>query len=162
MQLYNQMQAESYTPRIWRTHSLHICPPDGCSLDDPLAECTLNWIFLVSSLNFSFWSEKAAADRFAVEWRAGWEDDNPTVWTGYWSLLACLNRAIDEGIPITDPHYYSNEDRCSNQMLEHIFRPADGCNEKIPLLAERIAIMRENGAILCNVRRSSNIRDYFV
>jgi hypothetical protein len=37
-------------------------------------------------------------------------------------------------------------------LIEHVFRPAEGCSETIPLLRERIAIMREVGFILCHVR----------
>ena len=53
----------------------------------------LDWIFLISSLNFSFWSEKEGRpDRYGVEWRAGWDSTEMKVWTGYWSLVASLNR----------------------------------------------------------------------
>ena len=59
--------------------------------------------------------------------------------------------ALEEEIPITDPAFYSSEILCPDSLIEHIFRPADQCNDAIPLLKERIAIMREVGLILCNV-----------
>lgn len=62
--------------------------------------------------------------------------------------------ALEEEIPITDPAFYSSEILCPDSLIEHIFRPADQCNETIPLLKERIAIMREVGSILCTVRTS--------
>lgn len=31
-------------------------------------------------------------DRYGVEWREGWDLKGEKVWTGYWSLLAALNR----------------------------------------------------------------------
>jgi hypothetical protein len=74
---------------------LHICPPEPYSPEDPLTKDTLNWIFLISSLNFSFWSEKEGQhDRYGVEWRADWKSEKSVVWTGYWSLVAALNRGI--------------------------------------------------------------------
>lgn len=36
-------------------------------------------------------------------------------------------------------------------MIAHVFRAAPQSQETIPLLAERIAILRENGSILCKV-----------
>ena len=59
--------------------------------------------------------------------------------------------ALEEEIPITDPAFYSSEILCPDSLVEYIFRPADQCNETIPLLKERIVIMREVGLILCNV-----------
>lgn len=87
------MLSESYTPRTWRTHALHICPPEPYSPSDPITKATLNWIFLISSLNFSFWSEREChIDRYGVEWREGWDSTKRETWTGYWSLVAALNR----------------------------------------------------------------------
>lgn len=59
--------------------------------------------------------------------------------------------ALEEGIPITDPSFYASEERCPDSLIEHIFRVAPHASEDIPLLPERIAIMREVGAILCAV-----------
>lgn len=86
------MISESYTPRVWRTHPLHVCPPEPYLPGDPLTKATLDWIFIISSLNFSFWSEKDEPHRYAVEWRQGWHSDKEEIWTGYWSLVAALNR----------------------------------------------------------------------
>ncbi|KAG9315845.1 hypothetical protein JVU11DRAFT_3494 [Chiua virens] len=86
-----RMCAESYTPRTWRTHPLHICPPEPYSARETLTKECLNWIFLIASLNFSFWSEKhGSAERYGVEWRTGWDAESRTVHTGYWSLVAAL------------------------------------------------------------------------
>ena len=59
--------------------------------------------------------------------------------------------ALEEGIPITDPGFYSSETQCPDSLITYIFRAAPGSAESLPLLGERIAIMREVGAILCNV-----------
>lgn len=87
------MQRESYVPRTWRTHPLHICPADPFSWDDPSTSACLNWIFFISSLNFSFWSElEGHSGRYGVEWREGWHRDRISVHTGYWSLVAAVDR----------------------------------------------------------------------
>lgn len=57
----------------------------------------------------------------------------------------------DDGLPITDPRFYSSEILCPDSLIEHVFRPAEGCLEAIPLLQGRTAIMREVGRILCTV-----------
>ncbi|KAH0831994.1 hypothetical protein J3R83DRAFT_12897 [Lanmaoa asiatica] len=144
------MFVESYTPRTWRTHPLHICAPEPYSASDPLTKECLNWIFLISSLNFSFWSERErSSERYGVEWRKGWDTETRTVHTGYWSLVAALNRALEENIPITDPAFYSSEILCTDSLIAHVFRAVAVSKEEVPLLEERIAIMREVGSILC-------------
>ncbi|KAL5520082.1 hypothetical protein ACEPAG_1742 [Sanghuangporus baumii] len=150
-----KLTEESYTPSTWRTHPLHLCPPEIYSRTDPRTRRTLDWIFLVSALNFSFWSEKegsadAERERFGIEWRSGWGSDERRVWTGYWSLVAAIDRALESGIPITDPAFYSSLERCPDSLIEYIFTPAAQCTEGIPLLMERIAILREVGGILCD------------
>jgi hypothetical protein len=66
--------------------------------------------------------------------------------------------ALEEGIPITDPKFYSSETQCPDSLIAHVFRAAPDSVELLPLLNERIAIMREVGAILCNVSFSIRIR----
>ncbi|KAJ8490119.1 hypothetical protein ONZ51_g2496 [Trametes cubensis] len=148
--VHDQMQRESYTPRTWRTHPLHLCPEEPFSWAHPSTRACLDWIFLISSLNFSFWSElEGQSGRYGVEWREGWGSERRVVHTGYWSLVAAVDRALEEGIPITDPTFYASESRCPDSLVEHVFRRAPQSVESIPLLRERIAILRENGAILC-------------
>ncbi|KAF7355547.1 Queuosine salvage protein [Mycena sanguinolenta] len=150
--IHDKIRIESYSPRTWRTHPLHICPVEPYSPTEPLNKPVLDWIFLISALNFSFWSElEGRPDRYGVLWQESWVSSKPKLYTGYWSLVASLNRALqDDSIPITDPNFYSSETLCPDSLIEHVFRPAEGCNETIPLLAQRIAIMREVGFILCH------------
>ncbi|KAH6912683.1 hypothetical protein BKA70DRAFT_771907 [Coprinopsis sp. MPI-PUGE-AT-0042] len=143
-----KLHAEAYSPRTWRTHALHICPQEPYKADDPSTKKVLDWIFLISALNFSFWSEKGGTERFGIEWRTGWDSDERMVHTGYWSLVAALNRALEENIPITDPAFYGSEEACPDSLIAHVFRPAGASAESIPLLEERIAVMREMGSIL--------------
>ncbi|KAI6113410.1 hypothetical protein EDD16DRAFT_1709517 [Pisolithus croceorrhizus] len=143
--------AEQYTPRTWRTQPLHICPPEPFCPSNPLTRQCLNWVFIISALNFSFWSERdGTPERYGVEWRKGWGVEERVVHTGYWSLVAAVNRALGENIPITDPAFYSSESLCPDSLIAYIFRAAAQCREPIPLLQERISIMREVGSILCN------------
>ncbi|RPD57443.1 hypothetical protein L226DRAFT_467652 [Lentinus tigrinus ALCF2SS1-7] len=149
--IHAQMQRESYAPRTWRTHPLHICPAEPFSWKDPSTHACLNWIFLISSLNFSFWSElEGQHGRYGVEWREGWDSDRMVVHTGYWSLVAAIDRALEDGIPITDPAFYASETRCPDSLIEHVFRPAAQSTEGIPLLHERVRVLREVGVILCS------------
>ncbi|KAJ7094519.1 hypothetical protein B0H15DRAFT_829876 [Mycena belliarum] len=149
--IHDKMRLEAYTPRSWRTHPLHICPLEPYSAAEPLNKACLNWIFLISALNFSFWSEREGhPDRYGVMWQEGWASPKPALWTGYWSLVASLNRALQDDIPITDPNFYASETLCPDSLIEHIFRPAEGCSETVPLLPQRIAVMREVGFILCH------------
>lgn len=92
-QIHSRLQAESYTPRTWRTHPLHLLSPDPYLPADPATKACLDWLFLISSLNFSFWSEREGhQDRYGVEWWAGWGSEEKVVHTGYWSLVAAVNR----------------------------------------------------------------------
>ncbi len=79
--IHSQMQLKNYSAATWGEHELHPTARD---------ESTVAFIFTMDLLNFSFWSERAAADRFAVEYRG-------KTWTGYWSLVAALQRALEEG-----------------------------------------------------------------
>lgn len=145
-----RLEVEAYTPRTWRSHALHLCPPEPYDPSHPQTKKCFDWLFLIASLNFSFWSEyEGTPDRFGVEWRGGWGSEDRVVHTGYWSLVAAVDRALEEGIPITDPKFYASESRCPDSLIAHVFRAAPHSKESIPLLAERISILRQNGEILC-------------
>jgi hypothetical protein len=79
--IYEQMQKKEYSTKTWSEHELHPKTKD---------EATVAFIFTMDLLNFSFWSEKSDDERFAVEYKG-------KRWTGYWSLVASLQRALDEG-----------------------------------------------------------------
>ena len=76
------MQEKEYSPKIWCAHELH--PKEK-------NEATLKFIFTIDLLNFSFWPENPCEEPFTVDCRG-------KSWTGYWSLVAALQRALDEGI----------------------------------------------------------------
>ncbi|KAF3765685.1 hypothetical protein M406DRAFT_60328 [Cryphonectria parasitica EP155] len=128
--IYRQMQEKSYSTATWSEHELHPKSKD---------EATVNFIFTMDLLNFSFWSELPEDKRFAISYRG-------KTWTGYWSLVAALQRAIDEDIPITDPHFWQDENECTLEKLRHVFRSST--DEEIPLLERRLECLREAGKIL--------------
>lgn len=95
-QVHERLISESYSPRTWRTHALHLCPPEPYDPFSPQTRATLDWVFFISALNFSFWSEKEGTDeRYGVEWREGWGSEKRKVHTGYWSLVAAVDRGKD-------------------------------------------------------------------
>ncbi|KAG0358670.1 hypothetical protein BG005_002004 [Podila minutissima] len=67
-------------------------------------------------------------------------------YTGYWSMVAAVNRALREGIPITTPEFFASEEKLPDSEIERIFR--SDTKEQIPLLKERIRILREAGKVL--------------
>jgi len=83
--IWQLMQKKQYSTEAWSMHELHPKRKD---------ESTVDFIFTMDLLNFSFWSEKPVEERFAVEYQG-------KKWTGYWSLVASLQRALDEG---KNPH----------------------------------------------------------
>ncbi|RDW75093.1 putative cobyrinic acid a,c-diamide synthase [Coleophoma cylindrospora] len=125
-----QMQKKEYSTKTWASHELHPKAKD---------ESTVNFIFTMDLLNFSFWSEKGEDERFAIEYK-------DRKWTGYWSLVAALQRALDEDIPITSSDFWQNEDECTEEVLKHVFRSCT--QEEIPMFKERMACLREAGQVL--------------
>ncbi|KAJ5718415.1 hypothetical protein N7488_004061 [Penicillium malachiteum] len=131
--IWRLMQKKAYSTQTWSEHELHPKTKD---------ESTVDFIFTMDLLNFSFWSEeKDDSKRFSIEYR-------DKKWTGYWSLVAALQRALDEGIPITTPDFWVNESECTEELLRHVFRSAT--DEEIPLFKERVQCLRDAGAVLCD------------
>ncbi|KAG6029058.1 hypothetical protein E4U41_000483 [Claviceps citrina] len=128
--IHRQMQLKKYSTATWSQHDLHPKAKD---------ESTVAFIFTMDLLNFSFWSELPPEERFSIDFRG-------KRWTGYWSLVAALQRALEEDIPITDPHYWQNEEECTLESLRHVFRSST--DEEMPLLKERLACLRESGKVL--------------
>lgn len=99
--IYRSMQEKSYSTSTWSEHELH--PKEK-------NEDTVDFIFTMDILNFSFWSDFDDQKRFAVSYGG-------KRWTGYWSLVALLRRALDEGLfPIAIVC-----DRDKPRNLEHCF-----------------------------------------
>lgn len=131
--IHEEMQKREYSAKSWAEHELHPKSKD---------EATVNFIFTMDLLNFSFWSEKGEEERFTVSYK-------DKRWTGYWSMVAALQRALGEEIPITSPDFWIDEEKCSDEVLRKVFRSET--EEEIPLFEERVQCLREAGRILQEV-----------
>ncbi|KAL9127690.1 MAG: hypothetical protein Q9217_003489 [Psora testacea] len=129
--IWELMDEKGYSTKDWSSHELHPKARD---------ESTVDFIFLMDLLNFSFWPSNRAPDKiYSVEYHG-------RTWNGYWTLVAAIQRALDEGLPITKPAFWMDEFGCSDDVLRHVFRSST--SEAMPLLEERIRCMREAGHIL--------------
>ena len=103
-----------------------------------MSDDCVQWVFLVDCLNFSFWSSHPDGLLFAVDFAGA-------LHTGYWSLPAALNRALAEGVPLLSAEYLRD---LTLAQLARVFRSATAA--EVPLLEERLAVLRETGAVLCD------------
>ena len=110
----------------WKKHPLNPSVADNQAID---------WIFLVDALNFSFWTP-TNGEKYKVNYRAH-------SYTGYWSLCAAVNRALDEGVPITSAEYFCN---ITETQAKKVFR-SDSSTD-MPMLKERVQVMNEIGQVL--------------
>ncbi|MCJ1380456.1 hypothetical protein MMC17_003561 [Xylographa soralifera] len=83
--IWASMQKKGCSRQTWSEHDLHPKAKD---------ESTVDFIFTMDLLNFCFWPEGPSETGYAVDYRG-------ERWTGYWSLVAALQRALDEGIEMT-------------------------------------------------------------
>ena len=117
------------TGNNWKSHVLHSTIK------------SLDFIFLIDLLNFSFYSDSVVL--FTVDYKGD-------SYTGYWALVALIHRALDDGFHITNPEFMKN---ASPSILKHIFR-SDSTTE-ISLLESRIAIINHAGTVLTEKFNSS-------
>lgn len=83
LNIWARMRENNYSSKTWSTHELHPKAKDRTAVD---------FIFTMDLLNFCFWSDDPCGALFTVDYHG-------TKWTGYWSLVAALQRAIEEGTP---------------------------------------------------------------
>ncbi|KAK7186520.1 hypothetical protein DPSP01_002047 [Paraphaeosphaeria sporulosa] len=110
-----EMQKREYSTKSWSEHELHPKAKD---------EATVNFIFTMDLLNFSFWSLRGEEERFTVDYKG-------RKWTGYWSLVAALQRALDEGIPITSPEFWFDGEK-DEQEVRRNAGTASGVTKSAP------------------------------
>ena len=137
--IWHLMQSKGHCTKSWTQHELH--PKEK-------NEDTVNFIFTMDLLNFSFWTDDLQSDSYAVQY-AGRE------WSGYWGLVAALQRAISEGIPITSPDFWQDEEECTSEVFAHVFRSSTSTS--IAMLDERLKVLREAGQILYEVCQCDSI-----
>ena len=132
--IWTLIREKEFNTRDWSKHELHPKARDSSTVD---------FIFLMDLINFCFWSDnKEPEEKFAVEY-------GDRKWTGYWSLVAAIQRALDQGIPITSPTFWVNEAECTDELLKEVFKSAT--SEEMPLLDDRICCIREAGNVLREV-----------
>ncbi|XP_040296748.1 queuosine salvage protein-like [Bufo bufo] len=125
--LFDKIGRKEITLKGWK--SLHELNPQGSGED------AVNWVFFADTLNFSFWSEHEDK-KFLVKYKG-------KEYSGYWSFCAAMNRALDEGIPLTTASYYSN---ITMDQLKHVLR--SDSDYPIPMIEERLEILHQTGKIL--------------
>lgn len=145
--LARRMRRTHYTPaaaaKAWHAHPLHP------RLDELGPAACLRFIFTMDLLNFCFWSDRGDAERWKVRY-------DGRDWTGYAAMVAGLRRALDEGVDITSSDFWQDEEACTLDVLRGVFRSET--EEEMPLLAERLDVLREAGRVLyqryeCSVER---------
>jgi len=131
-------------------------------------ERCIDWIFVVDTLNFSFWSGEEFSQKTTnnvsidsnnheakttttdspedkiQERNPKWEVKyNGKIYTGYFALCAGINRAIEEGVDMTDPRIYGS---LSEKDILHIFR--SDTSTPIPMIEDRVKNLREASQVL--------------
>jgi hypothetical protein len=97
------------------------------------AEATVNYLFVLDTLNFCFWPPPG---------RLKWEiDHGEGTLSGYGALAASLTRAVQSGTPLLDAGYLSRIDLASLRQIL-------GGRGVLQLLPERVKGLNELGAVL--------------
>lgn len=96
-------------------------------------ERTVKWIFILDVLNHCFWPDPGEP-----AWSIDYAGQD---YSGYWGLAACLKKAHERSVPITDPSWLAD---LSAPVLRDIFAGTG----KIPLFEERLANLRETGEVI--------------
>ncbi|KAI6095479.1 hypothetical protein EDD16DRAFT_1428474, partial [Pisolithus croceorrhizus] len=84
---------EQCTLPMWGAQPLHIHPPEPYSPLGHLTRQSLNWVFIILVLDFSFCSERDSTPKwYGIKWQKGWSVGERVIHTGYQSLVAAVNR----------------------------------------------------------------------
>lgn len=92
----------------------------------------LTFLLVFNSISFSYW-----ADHRSPKWLV--EHDGQLLHRGTFSMLAALNRALEEGRPILDSAHLAN-------LTELDLREILSGEGEIPMLKERLQILRNLGS----------------
>lgn len=106
----------------------------------------------MNTINFSFWTDHDSSKPFKIVFKG-------KAHTGAMAGAACLNRALDRGIPITSAKFMAAIDEKS---MHEIFTDDDGIctfakiyslflGTVIPMLYERMEAIQESGRVLLEV-----------
>ncbi|MCI4381171.1 hypothetical protein PGIGA_G00248570 [Pangasianodon gigas] len=125
--LYTLRDSEVFTASGWKMMNPLAPSPD--------TDEAINWVFVTDTMNFSFWPDRED-QQCEVNHRG-------TTYRGYMSLCAAVTRAMDEGVPITDPAYFF---QMSEDDLAHVLRSDN--DTPMPMLKERHQALTEAGRVL--------------
>ncbi len=105
--------------------------PFGIGSGDPSA--AIDFILVADAIDTAF-TDFATHTKFQVDFAGQhWSDSD--------AMFACLKRALDSGIPITNGHYLA---KVSREELNRIF----AANIPMPMLDEKLAVLHDVGAVL--------------
>merc|ERR1712029_540255 len=95
----------------------------------------IEWVFVVSALNFSFWEEPGDKP-YLVTYKGKTHH-------GYMSMCAAINRCLDQGVNLTEPKVYGNitEDQLNCYLMGDNAVP-------IPMLKERLQCLHDIAQVL--------------
>ncbi|XP_026868021.2 queuosine salvage protein isoform X2 [Electrophorus electricus] len=125
--LYRLRDSEEFTASGWKKMNPLAPAPD--------TDEAINWVLVTDTMNFSFWPDRED-QQCEVSYKG-------TIYRGYMSLCAAITRAMDEGVPITDPAYFS---QLSEEELGHVLQSDNAT--PMPMLKERHQALTEAGRVL--------------
>lgn len=125
--LFEKRNTKELDPTGWKL--LHELNPQMMN------EESINWVFVTDTLNFSFWSENDD-NKCLIKYKG-------KLHSGFWSLCAAINRALDEGIPITSASYFAN---ITLEQLRNVL--SSESDVPMPLIEERLRVLKEAGNVL--------------
>jgi hypothetical protein len=131
--IYDALQSGKLSLQNFKQNELHPQVADEKAVD---------WIFLVDTLNFSFWSGPSKSGGEDVpKWEVKY---NGKIYTGYFAFCAGVNRAItEEGLDITNPKVFG---ALTLEDIYRIFRSET--STPIPLAQERVNSLKEVSEVL--------------
>jgi len=121
--VYEAIKDDSIRATSW--YSTHNKYPDAQAVE---------WCFVADLLNFSFWT--SGKDKFEVTYKGKTE-------TGYYGCCALINKALDNGVPITDSSFYG---QLTVEKLSQIFTADKG--SVIPMIEQRHKCLVESAEVL--------------
>ncbi|XP_076126178.1 queuosine 5'-phosphate N-glycosylase/hydrolase [Alosa pseudoharengus] len=141
--LYGLRHSEVLSARGWSLMNPLAPPPGG--------DAALNWLLVVDTMNFSFWPDDPDKQCEVI--------CRGKTYTGYMALCAAITRALDEGVPITDPAYFS---KMSLEDLGRVLR--SDSSVPMPMLSERhnaltavgCAVLTHSGSFRCFLEPCNN------
>jgi len=109
----------------------------------------IDWVFFADTLNFSFWMPESGP-QYLVTY-------NGQTYTGYLAMCAAINRALDKGVPLTDPSYFVS---ITPELLSTLLAGDKGV--PIPLLDMRVECLHKVGKVLVDKYSSSFVNLLYV